>query len=383
MIRRRGIRAGRAKPGRIAFIALLGGSVIVTQGEEIDLKSLLPLWDHTFDVRTSAGYRDNTTLASTHAPHSGFFSSGLEASVWRLPEGGRQFRFSATADDRRYFSPEPVDKEQLFTGQAEFRQVFAEFWQVSVSLEYTYLDEVLDVQTVDLLAAQTRSGPMRVQAQIGQGTPGLRRYFSDDSWIELTFPISRQVFAAPLDSFWEGGPKLTFERPYGEGSEWTLSFKFGDREYDHQRQLALDATEVPGTHLSFRRQAVELGWRHFFDSENRWRATTRAFYAQNEDNGPGYFNYSSFGATEEILFRAKGWEISASVQAACYDYVRQAASPTETRKRAELVVNCRCEKQITRWLKLFTEYEHERNWSNVSLDSYSVSTVSGGLIWQF
>jgi hypothetical protein len=378
LIRRRGIRAGRANPIRIAFIALWGVSVIVTQAEEIDLKSLLPLWDHSFDVRTAAGYRDNTTLASVHPPHSGFFSSGLEASVWRLPEGGRQFRLSVSADDRRYFSSQPVDKEQLFTGQAEYKQVFAEFWQASVALEYTYLDQILDVST-----SEASLSTIRVQAQIAQGTPGLRRYFSDDSWIELTFPVSRQIFVAPLDSFWEGGPKLTFERPYGEGSEWLVGFKFSQRQYDHRRQIAPDGTEIPGTRLSFQRQTVELGWKHFFDSENRWRASTKAFYTQNEDNGPGFFNYSEFGGAEEILFRFKGWAISVSVQAAYYDYVRQVVSPEETRKRAEVVAGFRCEKQITRWLKLFAEYEHERNWSNVSFDSYSVSTASGGLIWQF
>ena len=88
---------------------------------------------------------------------------------------------------------------------------------------------------------------------------------------------------------------------------------------------------------------------------------------------------------EQFLFRTAVWEISAEAKFAHYEYPVQTVSLTDLAKRrsTEWGLNLRCERRISRFLKIFAEYDRTQTISNVALDQYVVNTVKGGLNWTF
>jgi len=117
----------------------------------------------------------------------------------------------------------------------------------------------------------------------------------------------------------------------------------------------------------------------------RWRATTKLAAKQSEDSGSGYFDYSKLQAGEQILFRTEIWEISAEAKLAHYAYPVQTVSVADLAKRrsTEWGLNLRCERRVSRFLKIFAEYDHAQTISNLALEQYVVNTVRGGLNWTF
>ena len=59
------------------------------------------LWDKDITLRAGIGYKDNV-LSSPSAPQgSGFFTSGLDLAIFRLPLNGVGFDLTVTGDDAR------------------------------------------------------------------------------------------------------------------------------------------------------------------------------------------------------------------------------------------------------------------------------------------
>ena len=155
---------------RAAILAVAGGSVFVTQAEELETAPLLPWWDYSISARTAAGYKDNVTLAHVAPQESPFISTGLEFLLWRLPRNGRQFQLIVSSDDFRYLGSGPVDKEQLAFAQAQFKQDFGAAWQASFTAEYFYQDQVIDVSTTE-----ANLTTVHAVGQSFQAAPGLRQ----------------------------------------------------------------------------------------------------------------------------------------------------------------------------------------------------------------
>jgi hypothetical protein len=132
-------------------------------------------------------------------------------------------------------------------------------------------------------------------------------------------------------------------------------------------------------------QDARLTWRHYWDTQRRWRATTKLAAKQSADNGSGFFDYTKLLAGEQILFRSEVWEISAEAKLAHYDYRVQTVSVTDLAKRrsTEWGLNFRCERRVSRHLKIFAEYDRAETISNLALEQYVVNTVKGGLNWTF
>ena len=371
---------GRSVRRALRALAVLAFSMVVIRAQEFDVAPPIPLWHRSVTLITGAGYKDNLLLSHSAAEESAFLKSGLELFVTRLPKEGPQFQFIASAEDLRFFSSPSVEKEQLVFAQARVVQELSATWEGSFDLEYVYLDQVVDLSATDPLSNVVRARGHQVQAN-----PGVRHSFGETGRAELTFPVAKYWFAEPVDDYGLGGPKLTFEHPYGEKSEWTVSFSYSYWSYDDRPQSEVDGTLIPGTSLAFHQQRIDLAWRHYLDERNRWRVSTRLSYKQNQDNGPGFYDYIRFQGGEQIRFRTRTWDIAAEVKLAFYDYAKQRVSLTDrsVRERTEVGFNLRCEKELTRWLRLFAEYDYERIFSNRTIDEYSVNVASAGLMWEF
>jgi hypothetical protein len=350
----------------------------MTRAQEIDVPPV-PRWHPSVAVTTGAGYKDNVLLSHFNGEESAFIKSGLEFFLLRLPEEGPEFHLTLTGDDVRYLKSDSIEKEQLAFGHANISQIFGNNWKASLGLEGVYLDQVLDVSIIE-----TNLVSLKVQGEQLKATPGITRDFAELGAVELTFPFSRQWYSAPIDDLWEYGPSLSFIRPYGHESEWRLSFVYSRRDYDNRPRTEEDGTPIPGTTIALNQHHVDFVWRHHFDAERRWRATTKLSYKLNQDNGSGYFDYLRFQAGQQIRYRTKAWEISGEARVGYYDYVIQrVGGDGPVRERAELRFIARVERQFTGWLRAFGEYEFEQTLANQDIEEYSVNVVTAGLMWEF
>jgi hypothetical protein len=360
--------------------AFVGCAGCLIHAQEYDFPILLPKWVNDFSFRTGAGYRDNVGLSAKSPQDSPFIATGLEMILLRLPENGTEFSFFASAEDLRFLSSSLVDKEQTAVAQALVKTDCGSGWQASISTEYLYQNQVVDVSF-------TEPGLTTIPVE-GHGLAvreGLRHDFDGSFWISLELPAKRQFFREPLDDYWEYGPRITSGKQYGHKSELSASYEISERNYDHDPLRTSLGNPVSGSRRKAIQQEARLIWKHLWDAAGRWRTTTRVTVRQSEDNGSGYFDYTRLQASEQILFHTRNWEISAEARVARYDYSVQTVSTVDLAKRqaTEYSVNFRCERKVAGFLKIYSEFERERVSSNLDFEQYTVNTVKGGLNWTF
>jgi len=354
------------------------GALSIGAAETPESPPSLAFWDKSLNLRVGGGYNDNVTLAHSAPEASAFVNTGLDAMIFRLPTDGTELYFFLNADDTRFFSSPSVNKEQILIAQAQALHSFTPKWKGGLQLEYIYQDQVFDASTADFFSS------VRAQGSGITGRPSVRWDMAPKYWLEVVGIATRQLFTEPLDGYWEGGPRMTFGHEYGSRSELHLSYEYTRRVYDTREDLTLDGTPIPGTTLEFGRHAFQLLSRHYWDSERRWRSSSRLDLELNFDNGSGYYNYHKYQFSEQLRYRTKTWEISGQAKVNYYDYDLQDVSPTDTDKRHRLglILNLRAERNLFRHFKAFAQFEYERFLSNVPSDEYNVTTFSVGIDWE-
>ena len=351
--------------------------------ENIALLDESLLWDKSFEVRAGVGYKDNVLLRHLDPQGSPFVASGLDVSVIRLPMDGLQFYFFLTADDNRYWHEVGVDKEETVIGVAEVKKNFGNDWQAGFALEYAYQNQILDV------SSEGYPGTARVQGHRVSPRPFLRRERASHSWLQLELVAQRQFFRAPLDNWWQVGPKLSLGFEYGHHSEVSFGYLNGRLLYDTRMNATADGTPIAGSSLELFVKRMEFEWRHYWDAAKRWRTTTKLAFDDFEDNGSGYYSFYRYAASEELRFQTKTWTVSGRLSASRYDFPVQPANPgnppADSAKfnKTLLGINLRAERKLGKSFKVFGEYEHEQSLSNQPFDRYVVNAVSGGVAWDF
>ncbi|PHX71545.1 MAG: hypothetical protein CK548_06515, partial [Opitutia bacterium] len=68
-----------------------------------------PSWIGWGSVQTGFGFRDNVLLSQASEERSGFVRSGIDATVWRAPQGRADFLASLKAQGTHYFSARTVN----------------------------------------------------------------------------------------------------------------------------------------------------------------------------------------------------------------------------------------------------------------------------------
>jgi len=339
----------------------------------------ISLWDLSANIRVGAGYKDNVTLSRFGAEASPALMSGLDLLVFRLPTGGAELSFMFTGDDTRFLSAQSTRKEQAFFALAQLKADCGGGWGGGLAVQYCYLDQVLDASTLDY-----GTGSIEARGHSLVLTPTVRRNLGAANTLELEFPVNRSYYARPLDDYWEGGPKLAFKHEDGWRSELEVSYAIARRLYDNRSQASAAGELLPDTRLELLFQRAEAAWRHHWDQNRHWRSSTKLGVEITQDNSSGYFDYKRYFVSEQLRFRAGGWELCARGGLSFYDYALQTVSATNPAKRNKLLLTAsfRAEKSVTRKLKVFAEFEHERSLANVTYDAYRVNTVCCGLDWE-
>jgi hypothetical protein len=347
--------------------------------DDDDLTLGIRFWEPSLTLTAGGGYRDNVAYSHAAPEGSAFTRAGLEATLIRLPFDGTQVALSLNGEDTRYLTSKSVDHEDTASAQGEIRRYLGD-WQLGFGLEGGYLDQVVDLSITE---SSQLAVPVRGIVLIGR--PLVRRDFTGGFWMSLELPGSRQYFDAPLDDYWELGPKFTLGQAFVDKSEVTLSYAFTHRDYDSQFALSLTGGVIPNLTRSASQHDAALVLKHYWDQKQRWRSVTRFSFRHSSDNASGYFDYRRVQVSEQLRFQTKVWLVNGEVRLGRYVFPQQGVDGpgTEPRFRTDLIFNARAEREIVKHLRLYAQFEHEQTFSNLKLDEYEVNTVSGGLMVEF
>lgn len=359
-----------------AFAAEVAASA---EMDEVDL-TLPSLWDHSFNVRTSAGYKDNVLLSANLPVDSPFLAGGFDAMSFRLPEDGWDCLIFASGDYTHYTRSEDVDDETSLLTQAQVKKELAGGWKPGFSAEYLYFDQVFDNSVFDF-----ETTAIKIRGHTFTGRPSVHRDFLKSAFFDLEFPVSRQLFEDSTDDEWQAGPGLTLGHRYGTNSEVTAGFRFLNRNFDTRDQRDAEGNDLPGESLEFLQSEYSIGHKHHWDARRRWRTTTRLSLMRTDDNGPGFYDYWRPRAALQLRYQTERWQVRFDARFSHYDYDLQLADPpsTDTRYKDLVESGVRIERSIVGKLKIFAEYTYERSFANVQLDTYTANTAFGGLDWEF
>src|SRR5436190_24345366 len=132
-------------PAAMTAVALPCLAADTNELEEIKIS----MWDRTTNLRGAFGYKDNVLLSKNNPQRSAFWQTGLDFSLLRLGENGSTFSLFFSGDDRRYFSAEDINKEQLFIVQGKGSWEIGQNWEVGLPINYSYIDEVFDASATE------------------------------------------------------------------------------------------------------------------------------------------------------------------------------------------------------------------------------------------
>jgi len=381
------MRLGCDSPARVlqgtrtlaaAFFATFA---LASPAMEDESDKLFSAWEPGLTLRAGTGYKDNVTLASKNEDASPFAHAAIEAVLLRLPVDGNQLTLSLIGEDTRYWEAQSVDHENLFLAQSEVRRIWENDWEASFGVDGFYLDQV-----VDFSITQTNREALPVRGGGLTARPGARRDLSDAVWLSLDLPATLQWYNDAVDDFWELGPRVTLGRTYGCQSEISAGYAFTHRRYDDD--LARDsagAIEEPNVTRADSQQDVSVIWKHHWDVNRRWRSTTKLGFRRSEDNAGGYFDYDRYEISHQLRYKTSKWELSAEAGLASYRFPVQTVSEIDLhhRRRADLRLTARAERQVAKYVRLYAQFEHEQTQSNDPLEEYTVNTVGGGISLEF
>jgi len=341
---------------------------------------LSPEWETIFTGEIGNGYKDNVFLAHDDPQGAAFVSARAELLVLHFAPFGPRFNLFANADAHHYFGNDVSHQEYSSFNQAQFEYDFNERFQGSISAQYYYQDQLLDVSV-----SETNRQAVPVLGHTFNVRPGARVELSGQNWLAVETHATRQFFDEPLDDYWEAGLKLTAGHSYGWDSQITISYEPFWRPYDNDPARTASGAAITNSHRQSFQQDARLSWRHNWDEAKTWRTVLGIGARINTENGAGYFDYSRWFASAKIQYRAHGWEVSAEGRYANYDYQTQTlglTNPTK-RNRSDWTTGLEVVRQLTEKVAWVTSYEYDTILSNDPLETYTVNTVSTSLRWEF
>lgn len=346
---------------------------------ELDI-SRLPFWSQGLEIRSSVGYRDNVLQTSLRESGSLFWQNAIDWMAFPILTNRSEFLVLASFEDTRYFEVPEVDKEQFFLGLVQWKSGKGATWQCGLDAQYVYVNQMIDASL-----SENDVGMVHARGHEVALAPCLRWNARQDCWFEVEFEMSRQVFRAPLDDYWEYGPKLELGLSYARQSELSVSCSYLARPY--LDRVAADRRGLPlaGTTLETQIHRVETTWRHHWDEARHWRTTTRLRGDWQSDNATGYHDYRRVTISEQLRWRCRPWEVQLQGRILAQEYGVQTVSVLDSslRNRFIAVGEVHIEHLLGKKWKIYVDYAHESSLSNEFLDEYRINTVNAGLGVEF
>ncbi len=339
------------------------------------------LWDEQIALYSGVGYKDNVLLSPFNPRGSAFVIDGVDLAVMRLPLDGWEVVGAVVGDDIRYWRNVGTNSEDSLISSLRVRREWADGWRVG--LEGRGLDEkqVLDISTRAAVPATALVEGYGITA-----TPSVRKDFKDGLWVQVESPVTRWSLAAPLDDYWELGPLVTVGCNLGQYSD--LAASYGASYQPHDNWVALDPYGRPLPQLlEIFQDRTELAWHQYWDPQRRLRSSTRLIFADDQDNGGGYFNYYEYQIVQDVLWQTANWQVKGSVQQVYELYPVEGVHVLDGQhlNRNLTDISFEVQRRLFKHFKGFGKFEYQRGHSNYAggAGDYTTRAYSCGLRWEF
>jgi hypothetical protein len=351
-------------------------------GDEVAALVAAPLrWISWGSVQTGFGFRDNVLLSNAGEERSGFVRSGLDATVWRAPQGRADFFAALKAEGTRYFSARTVNEESAAILLTEWRYLIADVFKFSLDARGYSFDQIYDASDTDLQQVVTEVKTLG--ASIG---PKARWTLRPTWWIEaqadakrLTYPDganNRSVREGTLRLGWQPGTRF----------EASVAGTEGRRNYDLREQNSVSGRLLAGTLLRIAEREGEFRIDATWDAAGRWKTSTRASVLRFLDNGVGYLNYRQRKITHEVELTTDDWLVALRGSARRVEFGLQTVGtgPSPTPQiRDDISAELHIERKLSARWTAYAEYKWERNRSNDVLASYYLNEGLLGIRWNW
>ncbi|MCL4178956.1 MAG: hypothetical protein KJ072_14590 [Verrucomicrobia bacterium] len=319
------------------------------------------------------------TLSSANPEASAFLEAGVDAMVWRGLGERSRFEALLLAEHLQYLDSEQVEHEEMLFGVVQVRQDASESWRGGGGLEYLYQDQVLDMS-----ATEAELEPSRIRGHTFSGRAQLKRGIGGGG-VAVEGAGTRRLSGDWVGEEGERAPVVEWSWPIWERTEMGLSYQYSHDWYDEDPALSAEGEPIPGVGREAGRHEVVLTGRHYWGEDRNWRLTWKLGGRVNTDLASGYYDYVRPQVSLRLRYRWGGWELDGGLRANHYDYRIQWADEVgwEHRRRSEVYFDFLMERRLISWLRLFARYDYERTFANRELEEYDVSTVSGGLKFEF
>lgn len=383
----------------VVCLVLLRGIAVLQAGRPVlgplhprdpDLEWEIPVWTTTVTLRGSGGWRDNALLSGTNAQETPFAGYGFEAFVLRMPIDAHRWTLFVGGEDRRYLRTidsgipgQPVDGDAWLSTYAEYRHSGPSGWSPGLVGQHLYANQVFDASTL-----ADGLGSVRTKVHSLTAHPSLRWSRGQGFRMELGYGWQRQNFAAPIDGFWQMGPRAVVAWDYADNSSVEATVRHEDRPYDSRPAANLLGIPEPDTVARFTQLNADLAWKHQWCDKPRLRSTVRLFQMVNRDEAVGFYDFDRWGVAGTLRWEGQRWGALVGARWSHWTYDRQFISPApedlfKYRDNKDYEANARLSRKLGRHATLFAEFLWERQDSNVPLFTYDSRTFTGGLEWEF
>lgn len=367
------VRANDPPPGKAADLPAEDAALA-----ELEKLVLSPVWSPGGSLRVGGGYRDNVLLSSRNPVAAGFGTVGGDFTLNRLPVDGTEVSLLATGDFIAFVDEPAAAPEALAMTQAEIKRDLGRDWTAGLRAQYVFINQVFDVSATeaDLTTVTARGHLISV-------TPAIVRALGGAWTVTAEWEGSRQIFAAPLDPYWEVIPSATLTRSLGRRGEAALTYRYDRRWYDERSALDAEGNSLP-FRLQFESHEVELRPRVYWDAARHWSTRFRLGLLHNRDNGGGHFDYTRYTAGVQLRYHTAGWKWQAEFRGLRYDYAtRRIAGPASPlRRKSDWGLRLRAERQLSRRWTMFAQWDRETSDDRLPTLDYEANTVQVGLEWE-
>jgi len=338
-------------------------------------------WIGWGSVHTGFGFRDNVLLSHGGEERSSFVRGGIDATVWRVPEGRVDYHAAVSAAGTRYFSATTVKHEAQAILLTEWRYLIREKLKFSFDARAYYFDQIFDVSNTDLqqVVAQVKT----TGASAG---PKLRWAFHPAWWVEAQAHAARETYPDGVNDrdIRDGTWRMGWKR--GTRFEVSVAGSARRRAYDTREQNSVSGRPVADTVLTVAEREGEARMDITLDAAARWKTSTRGGVMRFTDNGLGFLNYRQKKISQELEWTTDHWLVEFEGVARRIDYGVQTVgvgTAPPPRVRDDFSVHVRVERKLTPRWTAFAEYTWERNRSNDELAAYSMNEGLLGIRWNW
>lgn len=346
-------------------------SILSETYEDDDSQAFFNLNETSILFGTFVGRKANVLYASNPiAEDRSLFGAHGEFLFWGINYTGHRMTFYNFFEHLGYLGQGQADKEQIAISSFNYELPVFKEHKAFFDLGYLYQDQVFDVSSSEDSLFTVQAAGHQFSSALGW-----KKKFGSDFTLQLGIAGDRQIFALPLDDYWQWGPIFEANWEPGSRHEFTFQTRYRNRDYDTRTET------ITGVPLRFKRWDTELEWEYDIDEDGHWWTSLELGHRRNEDNGGGFFDYHRFSLEPSIGYSDDIWDIEFGYSFRKYFYELQFFG-TEKLIRDDSLLTFRITHHINDNWKWFGEWESQIAGSTDPAEEFRVFSIITGFDYE-